>query len=252
MKIQKFNFHNCRGLFKCWEDHIKLFSLMWKSCSGRKSPVEVLQACFIAVQVLMFSSHNCRGGVIPVDASLRARNIRESRIYCRCCPVQLIQACLTAMKVQKLNFPNYRGLFKCWDDQIKPFFLPWKSCGGRKSPVEIVQDCFSAVHVLKFSFLHCRGHVIHVDVCWSAGKIWESCFTYMQVLWSSYKGCWLVMKVHKFNLYNYTGHACNTRGQLSKCWEAQINQFTLLCMSCGGCTGPFQCHESPKVQFSWL
>ena len=28
MEVQNFNFHNCRGLFKCWEDQIKLFSLM--------------------------------------------------------------------------------------------------------------------------------------------------------------------------------------------------------------------------------
>ena len=76
-------FSQLRRLFKYWEDLIKPFLLPRKSCSGRKSPVEVVQTCFSAVQVLKFSFHNCTGGVIPVDTCLSAGNIRESRIHCR-------------------------------------------------------------------------------------------------------------------------------------------------------------------------
>ena len=81
MMAQKFNFHNCRGLFKCCKAQMKPFSLQWKSCGGVKSPVEVVQACFSAVQVLKFSFHHCIGRVIPVDACLSDAKIRESGCF---------------------------------------------------------------------------------------------------------------------------------------------------------------------------
>ena len=58
---------------------MKRFSVLWKSCGGRKSQVEV---CFSPLKVIKFSFHNCRGDVIFVDACLNARNTRESCIRC--------------------------------------------------------------------------------------------------------------------------------------------------------------------------
>ena len=40
--------------------------------------------------------------------------------------------------------------------------------------MEVIPACFSALKVLKFSFLNCRGGVIPVDACLSAGNIRES------------------------------------------------------------------------------
>ena len=43
----------------------------------------------------------------------------------------------------------------------------------------------------------------------------KAVFTAVQVLWRSYQACLMVMRVHKFNLYTYTGHAKPVDGYVS-------------------------------------
>ena len=55
---------------------MKPFSVPWKSCGSRKSPVVAVQVGFSAVKVLKFSFHNSRGHTMLVDVCLSSVKMR--------------------------------------------------------------------------------------------------------------------------------------------------------------------------------
>ena len=128
IKVQKFNFHNCRGLFKCWGYQMKRFSVLWKPCGGRTGLFQCsagpkmqfwcdTRGCFYTCweyQRKLYSpplmSLEGRTGLFDVQKSPQIQI------------VQLYRSCNTHGQPPK-----------CWEGQLKPFSLPWMSCGGLRS-----------------------------------------------------------------------------------------------------------------------